>query len=98
MNTTPTAPVNTTMKTLAKVFIIIGMVCQFFLIVPLIVGFIALKKMKTQKPSTAMSVVVLIFCNLLAGIFLLLSKEEEYAPVVAPAPAPAAQENLPPQQ
>lgn len=92
MNTTPAAPVNTTMKTLAKVFIIIGMIFECYLIVPLIVGGIALSKMKKQKPSTAMSVVVLLFCNLLGGIFLLLSKEEEYLP------APAPQVNVPPQQ
>lgn len=83
------APVNTTMKTLAKVFIIIGMVCTFYLIVPLIVGFIVLKKMKTAKPSTAMCVVTLLFCNMLGGIFLLLSKDEEYAPVAVPAPEAA---------
>jgi hypothetical protein len=45
--------------------------------------------MKKGKPSVGFSVCVLIFCSLLGGIFLLCSKEEEYA---APAPAPAVEE------
>ena len=78
------------MKTAAKVFIILGMVCQFFTIIPLIVGFIALSKMKTQKPSTGLSVCVLLFCNLIGGILLLCSKEEDFAVPAAPvAEAPA---------
>ena len=74
------------MKTLAKVFVIIGMVLGFWTILPLIFGIIALNKMKKGKPSVGFSVCVLIFCSLLGGIFLLCSKDEEYA---APAPATA---------
>ena len=66
------------MKTAAKVFIIIGMIFNFWAILPLIFGFITLKKMKTEKPSTGLSICTLLFCNLLGGIFLLLSKPEEY--------------------
>ncbi len=66
------------MKTAAKVFIILGMVVGFWMILPLIFGFIALKKMKTQKPSTGICVCVLLFCNLIGGILLLCSKEEDY--------------------
>lgn len=66
------------MKTLAKVFIIIGMVVGFWTILPLIFGGIALSQMKKGKPSTGISVCVLLFCSLLGGIFLLCSKEEEY--------------------
>jgi len=66
------------MKTLAKVFIIIGMVVGFWAILPLIFGGIALSQMKKGKPSTGISVCVLLFCSLLGGIFLLCSKEEEY--------------------
>ncbi len=66
------------MKTLAKVFIIIGMVVGFWTILPLIFGGIALSQMKNGKPSTGISVCVLLFCSLLGGIFLLCSKEEEY--------------------
>jgi hypothetical protein len=77
------------MKTAAKVFIIIGMIVGFWYVLPLIFGIIALNKMKKGKPSVGFSVCVLIFCSLLGGIFLLCSKEEEYA---APAPAPAVEE------
>jgi len=68
------------MKTAAKVFIIIGMIVGFYTILPLIFGIIALKKMKTEKPSTGLSVCVLLFCNVIAGILLLCSKPEEYLP------------------
>ncbi|MBR2616376.1 MAG: hypothetical protein IKC69_06840 [Clostridia bacterium] len=81
------------MKKVAKVFIIIGMIVGFWYVLPLIFGIIALKKMKTEKPSVGLSVCVLIFCSLLGGIFLLCSKDEEYGePAPAPAPAPAAEE------
>ncbi len=66
------------MKTAAKVFIILGMICGFYAILPLIFGIIALNQMKTGKPSTGISVCVLLFCSLLGGIFLLCSKDEEY--------------------
>ena len=66
------------MKTAAKVFIIIGMVVGFWTILPLIFGGIALSQMKTRKPSTGISVCVLLFCNLLGGIFLLCSNDSEY--------------------
>ena len=66
------------MKTAAKVFIILGMIAGCWMILPLIFGGIALSQMKTQKPSTGISVCVLLFCSLLGGIFLLCSKDEEY--------------------
>lgn len=74
---------NFVMKTAAKIFIIISMICGFWTILPLVFGIIALKKMKTEKPSTGLSVCVLIFCSLLGGLFLLLSKESEYGEVPA---------------
>ena len=77
------------MKTAAKVFIIIGMIVGFYTILPIIFGAIALKKMKTEKPSVGFSVCVLIFCSVLGGIFLLCSREEEYAPAI---PAVLAEE------
>ena len=66
------------MKSAAKVFIIIGMIVGFWMILPLIFGGIALSQMKTQKPSTGISVCVLLFCSLIGGILLLVSKEEDY--------------------
>ena len=66
------------MKTAAKVFIILGMIVGFWTILPLIFGGIALKQMKTKKPSTGISVCVLLFCNMIAGILLLCSSEADY--------------------
>ena len=70
------------MKTAAKIFIWIGMIVGCWTILPLVFGIIALKQMKTGKPSTGMCVCVLLFCSLLGGIFLLCSKPEEYLPQV----------------
>lgn len=70
------------MKTAAKVFIIIGMVFTFYLIVPVIVGAIALSKMKkatSRDELTGIGIVTLLFCNILGGIFLLCTKDEDYA-------------------
>lgn len=71
------------MKLAAKILIIIGMVCQFYLIFPLILGAIALKKLnKAEKKadfSTGWSVVVLLFVNVIAGILLLVMKDEDFA-------------------
>jgi len=67
------------MKTAAQVFIIIGMVCGFWMILPLIFGGIALSQMgKGMKPSTGMSVCVLLFCSLIGGILLLVAKDEDF--------------------
>ena len=71
------------MKTAAKVFIIIGMIVGFWYILPLIFGGIALSQMKNGKPSTGISVCVILFCSLLGGIFLLCSDEKDYAPANA---------------
>ncbi len=72
------------MKTAAKIFIIVGMICGFWTVLPIIFGAIALKKMKAGKPTVGFSVCVLLFCSTLGGIFLLCSKESEYASVEAP--------------
>lgn len=67
------------MKTAAQVFIIIGMVCGFWVILPLIFGGIALSQMsKGQRPSTGISVCVLLFCNIIGGILLLCAKDEDF--------------------
>ncbi|MCD8372056.1 MAG: zinc ribbon domain-containing protein [Clostridia bacterium] len=62
----------------AKVFIIIGMVCTFYLILPLIFGGIALSQMKYGKPSAGIGVCVLLFCNIIGGILLLCSNDKNY--------------------
>lgn len=67
------------MKTAAQVFIIIGMVCGFWAILPLIFGGIALSQMsKGQRPSTGMSVCVLLFCSFIGGILLLCAKDKDF--------------------
>ena len=67
------------MKTAAQVFIIIGMVFGCWMILPLIFGGIALSQMsKGQRPSTGMSVCVLLFCNMIGGILLLCAKDEDF--------------------
>lgn len=76
------------MKTAAKVFIIIGIIFQFWMVLPLIFGLVALGKMKKGKPSVGLSVCVLIFVNVLGGIFLLCSRESEYGSAPAAIPAP----------
>lgn len=63
------------MKTAAKVFIILSMICGFWLIFPLVLGFIALKKIKEGTMTTGWAVVVLLFVNTIAGILLLIDKD-----------------------
>lgn len=70
------------MKTAGKVFIIIGMIVGFWMILPLIFGGITLSKMKTatcKDDTTTWAVLTLIFCSLLGGIFLLCCKDEDFA-------------------
>ena len=70
------------MKTVAQIFIIIGMVVFFWLIVPLVVGIFALKKLKTatnKKELQTMAIVTLLFCNLIGGIAMLMIPDEELA-------------------
>lgn len=68
------------MKKAAKVFIIIGMIVQGILIVPIIVGAIALKKLNaatTKSELTGIGIVTLLFCNLIGGILLLSMSDED---------------------
>lgn len=67
------------MKTAAQVFIILSMVCGFWMILPLIFGGIALSQMsKGQRPSTGISVCVLLFCSFVGGILQLCAKDEDF--------------------
>lgn len=68
------------MKTAAKVFIIIGMIYSGLLIFPIIIGIFALKRIEnasTKDELTTYGILVLIFVNLLGGIFMLCIKEED---------------------
>lgn len=74
------------MKTATKVFIIIGMICQFYLIVPLIVGILALKKLNTatkKSELTGMAIATLIFCNVIAGVIMLCMKDQDLVPATS---------------
>lgn len=76
------------MKTAAKVFTIIGMVVGFWTIIPLIVGFIALNKMKkaTKKDElVVIAILNLLFCNIIGGILMLCLKDEDLVPPATPA-------------
>lgn len=76
------------MKTLAKVFTIISAITGAIAIVPLIVGLISLKKMKnaTCKADIKVWAILGLFLgNFLGGLFMLLTKDEDYAAVEAPA-------------
>ena len=70
------------MKTAAKVFIIIAMIITFWLIIPIIVGSIALNKLKTAQSKnelTGIGICTIFFCSLLGGIFMLCISDEELA-------------------
>lgn len=69
------------MKTAAKIFTIIGMVAGAILIVPIIVGALALKKMNTatcKSDLTVMAVLNLLFCNMIGGILMLCLKDSDF--------------------
>ena len=71
------------MKTAAKIFTIIGMVCGALFIVPLVVGALALSKMKKatcKKDLTVWAILNLLFCNLIGGVLMLCLKDEDFAP------------------
>ncbi len=74
------------MKTVAKVFIIIGMVLSFWAILPLIFGFLALGKLNnaTQKSDVAplWAILTIIFVSPLAGILMFFIPDEEFAPAI----------------
>lgn len=68
------------MKKLAKIFIWISIIFQFWMIFPLIIGILALNKLDTAKTKDellVMSVLTTLFCNVIAGIFMFCIKEEE---------------------
>ena len=62
------------MKTAAKIFIWIGMILQFFLIYPIIVGIIALRKIDDAYSASELKgigVATLFLCSVLGGILML---------------------------
>ena len=68
------------MKTPAKVFIWIGMIIQFFLVYPIILGVHALKKINTATTSSelqTLGIFTILFCSILGGVFMLCIKDDE---------------------
>lgn len=68
------------MKTAAKVFIWIGMVIQFFLIYPIVIGVLALQKINNAKSTNELygwGIATAFLCSPLGGIFMLNIKENE---------------------
>ncbi len=64
----------------AKVFIILGMIFQFYLIFPIILGVLALSKLKEAKTANDLKgygIVCLILVNTIAGILMLCAKDED---------------------
>lgn len=69
------------MKKAAKVFIWFGIIFQFYLIYPIVIGAIALKKIDSATSKNELrnfGIVTLLFCSMLGGIFMLLIDESEF--------------------
>ena len=74
------------MKTVDKVFIIIGMVVGAIGILPLIFGGITLSKMKTatsKEDVKVWGILDIFFCSMIGGILLLCCKDEDFAPATS---------------
>lgn len=68
------------MKQATKIFIIIGMVVGALAILPLIFGYLGLKKLeeaKTVKELTNTAILVLIFCSVVGGVMMLCMKDQD---------------------
>lgn len=68
------------MKTAAKVFIIISMVFSFWVIIPLIVGILALNRLKTASTKDdliGVGICTLLFCSVIGGILLLCMTDND---------------------
>ena len=68
------------MSKAAKIFIWIGMIIQFFLIFPIVIGVLALNKInqaKSKNELQTLGVLTTLFCSALGGVFMLCIKDEE---------------------
>lgn len=72
------------MRKAAKVFIWIGMICEFFLIFPIIVGIMSLKKINRATSRAELQdfgIITLLFCSVLGGFFMLCMEDADCKPV-----------------
>ena len=77
------------MKKVAKIFIIIGMICGCWLIFPIILGAKNLRRINNNIPiSVHNKIMVLLFVNTVAGILLLCDHSDD-----APAEVKAEENN-----
>ncbi|WP_371246594.1 hypothetical protein ACA758_01175 [Mycoplasmopsis agassizii] len=70
------------MKGLAKVFIIIGTIFNFWAIIPIFTAHLALKKLRTatdKSELTVPAILAMFFNGILGGIFMLLVSDSELA-------------------
>ena len=68
------------MKTAAKVFLIIGMILGFYLIFPIVLGSITIRKINEAKSSeelTKWGIISIFLVSTLGGIFVLCIKDED---------------------
>ncbi len=69
------------MKKAAKIFLILGMVFRFYLIFPIVLGVIAIKKLEdeesTDEDIRLWGILSMFLVSTLGGVFMLLIKPEE---------------------
>lgn len=68
------------MKKAARVFIWIGMICQFFLVYPIVVGVIALQRLneaRKKEEIQTIGILTLLFCNMVSGIIMLTMTDRD---------------------
>ena len=77
------------MKKVAKIFLIIGMICGCWMVFPIVIGAKNLRRINSNTPLTVKNkVIVLLFVNTVAGILLLCDHSDD-----APAEATPAENN-----
>ena len=73
------------MKKAAKVFLILGAISGWWMVFPLVIAIKNINRINSNAPiTTGKKVVVLIFCSLPAGIFMLCDRSESILPPPEP--------------
>ena len=69
------------MKSAAKIFTIIGMIVGFWWIVPIVVGWLSLKKLdeaQSKSELTTMAILNFLLCSWIGGLLMFLVNENEF--------------------